>query len=264
MLAEKYENYRDEKWRREEVLQIKTVAETERFINEVGFCFGLTDARTEMPSIYIAVCGRRDAYTPRNVQKDYETSLAWTLKDDVLRRGKVYYGKVAKAKSLFIAPRLIPHFNSLFGVPKNMEDKFLSLNSKKILQVLRTEWEMASADLRQEAGISDRKEFNKALDELQAKMIVIPNEVIYEPKFTYIWTLAEARFVKEMSEKLSREDALFGIVQAFLVSSGAVSTKTLAKLIGLTLLEINLGCLLLAENGLAEMISPTSYVLKNL
>ena len=52
-------------------------------------------------------------------------------------------------------------------------------------------WESSSADLRKAAGIADRAEFNKALDELQNRLKVVPADVLYEPKFTYIWTLAE-------------------------------------------------------------------------
>jgi hypothetical protein len=56
----------------------------------VGFANTLTDTRRAGPSLYIAVCGRRDVSLPRNVQKDEETGLAWHLKDEVMRRGRVY------------------------------------------------------------------------------------------------------------------------------------------------------------------------------
>ena len=82
------EEYRDARWRRENARQVETVLDAERFIEQVGFAAALTDARRPGPSLYVAVCGRRDAVLPRNVQKDPETSLAWTLKDDVLRRGR--------------------------------------------------------------------------------------------------------------------------------------------------------------------------------
>lgn len=264
MLSEEIENHRDRKWRREEELKIESVADAERFIEEVGFCGGLTDVRTPMPSLYIAVCGRREAFVPRNVQKDYEASLAWTLKDDVLRRGRVFYAKLAKAKSMFVAPRLVPAFNCLFGVPKAEEKEKLSLNARKILEVLRRDWEQASADLRAEAGIGDRKIFNKALDELQTKMKVVPCEVVYEPKFTYIWTLAEARFPKELKQKNDGEIAVKEITKAFLNAAGEASSKELAKLIGLTPLEANLGFLLLVQDGIARQVEKGVFRLKEI
>ena len=51
---------------------------------------------------------------------------------------------------------------------------------------------MGTADLRKESDVSDRKQFMRALDELQAAMIVVPNEAIYLPKFSYLWGLAKS------------------------------------------------------------------------
>ena len=48
---------------------------------------------------------------------------------------------------------------------------------------------MATSDLKTDSGVTDRKAFYPALDELQAAMLVVPEGVYYEPKFTYIWTL---------------------------------------------------------------------------
>src|SRR5215213_3789351 len=102
------EEYRDERWRREGMRQVETAPDAERFIEEVGFAACLTDCRRPGPSLYVAVCGRRDAMMPRNVQKDEEASLTWTLKDEILGRGKVYYAKLARGKATFLAPRMIP------------------------------------------------------------------------------------------------------------------------------------------------------------
>ncbi len=195
-ISEEIEQYRDKLWRREETLKVEKAAQVEEMIEELGFCLTLTDSRTPLPSVYLAVCGRRDAHTPRNVQKDYETSLAWTLKDEVMRRGKMYYAKLVKGRSMFVAPRLIPYFNSLYGVPKNKEKEILSADAQKILQILRKEWEMATADLRADAKIEDRKKLTKAIEDLQRMMKVVPLEVLYVPKFTYIWTLPKVVFRK--------------------------------------------------------------------
>src|SRR4030095_12573122 len=137
-------------------------------------CLGLTDARTSLPSVYRAVCGRRDAHLPRNVQKDYEASRAWVLKDEVIARGRVYYAKLIKGKSWFLAPRMVPYFNAIWGVPKNREEKDLSGSANKILKVLRKEWEMGSSDLRAEAGITTRARFTKAMGKLKGAVKGVP------------------------------------------------------------------------------------------
>src|SRR5438270_11828593 len=136
-LPEEIELYRDRKWRREDSSKVDSVEEVEAMVEELGFCLGLTDARKMMPSVYIAVCGRRDAFLPRNVQKDYEASRAWVLKDEVIARSRVYYAKLIKAKSWFVAPRLIPAFNSIWGCSRKAESAELSENAGKVLKVLR-------------------------------------------------------------------------------------------------------------------------------
>src|SRR6185503_20952370 len=55
------EEHRDVTWRREGARQVSTALEAERFIQQVGFAACLTDSRRPGPSLYIAVCGRRDA-----------------------------------------------------------------------------------------------------------------------------------------------------------------------------------------------------------
>jgi len=263
LLPEEIEQFRDRKWRREEITKIETAVEVENLVEDLGFCLALTDSRTNLPSVYIAVCGRRDAYSPKNVQKDYEMSLAWTLKDEVMMRGKVYYGKLIKSRAMFVAPRLLPYFNAVWGVPKNREEKVLSESANKILKVLRKEWEMGTSDLRAEAEIATRPRLTKALDKLQKCMKVIPQEVLYKPKFTYIWTLAEARFPKELSKKIPREDAVKEIARAFLQMGGMTYRGELAKALGFSRKEAGLANRALVEEGFAERISVGVYKLRN-
>lgn len=100
-------------------LPIEEMSVAERFIDRVGFCSALTDARRAGSSMYVAVCGRRDAYMPRNEQEDPEAELAWAIKkDEQIRLGEVYYGNLKGGRATFIGPRLIPHFSALFGVPR--------------------------------------------------------------------------------------------------------------------------------------------------
>src|SRR5215510_12189503 len=180
ILSEEIEAYRDRAWRRDPERRIEDVYEAERFVEEVGFCAALTDSRRPGPSLYIAVCGRRDAHSPRNVQKDPETRLAWTLKDEVMRRGKLFYGKLLRSHSTFIAPRLLPSFVALFGMPRRSESKLLT-------------------------------------------------EVLYEPTFTYIWSIPEARFQGQMKRTVTKEEALKEIAQAYLLGAGMSLRGELAR-----------------------------------
>lgn len=261
-LPEETENFRDKKWRREETLKIETATQVEAMVDDLGFCLGLTDSRTNLPSVYIAVCGRRDAHTPKNVQKDYETSLTWTLKDEVMMRGKVFYAKLVKARSMFVAPRLVPCFNAIWGVPKKEEKEKLSADAQKVLKVLRKEWEMGTSDLREAAKISERKDLTKALDELQKKLKVVPQEVLYEPKFTYIWTLAEARFPKEIARKVSREEAVREIAREYLQMCGMTLRGDLSKAFGFQRWESGKANHQLVDEGFARRIETGVYGLR--
>src|SRR5438874_3950877 len=107
LLPSEIEDYRDARWHRENTACVETVVEAERFIERVGFAACLTDSRRPGPSLYVAVCGRRDAVMPRTVQKDPESSRTWMLKDEILHRGRLYYGKLPRGKMMFVAPRRI-------------------------------------------------------------------------------------------------------------------------------------------------------------
>ena len=263
-LPEEIEQYRDRKWRREESLKIDTAEEVEAMVEELGFCLGMTDIRKALPSVYIAVCGRRDAHMPRNVQKDYEASRAWVLKDEVIARGKVYYAKLVKGHSMFLAPRMIPVFNAIWGLPKTREAKDLSGSANKILKVLRKEWEMGSADLREAAEITTRPRFTKALDKLQKTMKVVPQEVLYSPKFTYIWTLAEARFPEELKVKMPRDEAVKELAHSFLELNGMTLLGDLSRAFGFYRWESGRANHQLVDDGLAERLATGVYKLSNI
>jgi hypothetical protein len=253
------DEHRDHYWRRDVTRQVETVAEAERFIEQVGFAASLTDSRRVGPSLYVAVCGRRDAVLPRNVQKDPEASLTWRLKDEVMRRGKVYYAKFARGKTLFVAPRMVPCFHAVWGMRQSEEKTRLSTAARAILSVLRKEWEMGTADLRAESGVTDRKAFTSAMDELQAAMIVVPSEALYEPRFTYIWTLGVGRFPDGLRKRVRRDVAITEMARCFLTSAGMTFPGELARVTGLSRPEAGLGNRALVAEGFAEMLTPGTY-----
>lgn len=263
-ISEETEAHRDRLWRRDESLRVESALDAERFIEEVGYAGALTDARRVGASLFIAVCGRRDVSLPRNVQKDEECSLAWRIKDDVMRRGRVYYAKLARGRSMFIAPRLIPAFAAIWGMNRQLEGERLSQTAQSILRVLRREHEMATSDLRAECRITERAVFTRALDELQRTMKVVPQDVLYHPTFTYVWTLAEDRFPLELKKRMRREDALTEIARAYLDSAGMTVLGETARASGLTRTEAGLGNHRLVYEGYAARIKRGIYRLASL
>ena len=263
-LPEEIEVYRDRMWRREPESRVDDASAAEQLIESVGFCAAMTDSRRPGPSLFISVCGRRDAYMPRNVQKDPESSLTWALKDEVMRRGRSYYGKLAKGRSTFVARRLIPYFHTLWGAPDGEEAIELSPAAKTILRVLKREWELATRDLRKASGITERAAFLRAIDELQRTLKVIPIDVLYEPTFTYIWAVAESRFQEEFAVSVSREESLREVARAFLKGSGMTLRGELARVTGLAAPDAGLGNWALVDEGFAVRLAPGVYRLKEL
>jgi hypothetical protein len=247
------EEHRDRRWQREATRQVETALAAERFIERAGFAACLTDSRRPGPSLYVAVCGRRDAVMPRNVQKDEEASLTWRLKDEIMGRGRVYYAKLARGRAMFLAPRMIPCFHAIWGVRRAEEKERLSKDAQAVLRVLRREWEMSSADLREESGVKERPAFTRALDELQAAMIAIPSAVFYRPKFTYIWSLGVGRFPDALRRRMNREIALREVARGFLAGAGMTVPGELARVTGLSRPEAGRGNRALVAEGYATM-----------
>jgi hypothetical protein len=258
-IPEEIEEFRDERWQREGTRQVETAFDAERFVERVGFAACMTDSRRPGPSLYVAVCARRDVVMPRNVQKDPEASHTWLLKDELVRRGKVYYAKLAGARAMFMAPRMVPYFHAIWGVRHAEEPKRLSKAAQAVLRVLRREWEMATSDLRDDSGVKDRAKFTRAMDELQAAMLVVPSEVYYQPKFTYVWTLGVGRFPDELRRRVNRDIALREIARCFLDSAGLTVRGELARVTGLSRPDAGRGNRALVAEGYATLEATGVY-----
>lgn len=261
-LPAEIEEHRDETWHRDATRAVDSVLAAERFVERVGFAACFTDARRPGPSLYMAVCGRRDAVLPRQVQKDPETSLTWQLKDQMVRRGRVYYAKLARGRPMFIAPRMIPFFQAVWGIRRAEEPKRLSADARTVLKVLRREWEMSTSDLRDEARLADRVAVTRALDELQAAMLVVPSEAVYLPKFTYLWTLSVGRFPDQLRQRVKRDVAVGELARCFLSGAGMTVPGELARVTGLSRPEAGLGNRALVAEGYATMPARGTYRLR--
>ena len=255
-------SYRDERWRREATRRSRR-HDAERFIEQVGFAACLHDARRPGPSLYVAVCGRRDAVMPRNVQKDPEASLTWLLKDELVRRGKVYYAKLARGKAMFLAPRMIPYFHAIWGMRRSEE--------KHAAEPRRAGDPAGAAQ-----GVGDgappicarsraspiARRSPRAIDELQAAMIVMPSEVAYLPKFTYIWTLGVGGFLTR-SPRASAATRPCEIARCFLAGAGLTIPGELARVTGLSRPDAGRGNRALVAEGYATMLAPGWYQLRH-
>ena len=95
-------------------------------------------------------------------------------------------------------------------------------------------------------------------------MKVMPYEVLYEPRFTYLWTLAEERFPEEIETVLRREDAVRSIAEAFLRTFGMTLKGDLSRATGISRKEAGAANHRLVDEGVAVRIAPGVYRLTNL
>jgi hypothetical protein len=153
---------------------------------------------------------------------------------------------------------MVPYFHAIWGVRRSDEARKLSRPARAILKVLRHEWEMGTADLRAESGVTDRTTFSRALDELQAAMLVVPADVVYTP-FTYIWTLGVGRFPDALRKRVDRGRALREIARCFLAGAGTTFPGELARVTGLSRPEAGLGNHALVAEGAAARLGPGTY-----
>ena len=145
-----------------------------------------------------------------------------------------------------------------------MEKTVLSSDAQEILKVMRREWEMGTRDLREASGVVERARFDKAMTQLQRTLKLIPTEVLYEPTFTYIWSIPEARFADQLKENVGRDEALKEIARAYLVGAGMTLRGELARVTGLRSPEAGLGNWGLVDEGFADRLAPGVYRLSSL
>jgi len=94
-------------------------------------------------------------------------------------------------------------------------------------------------------------------------MIVVPREVCYLPKFTYIWTLGITRFPDALLKRVKRDVAVKEIARCFLAGAGATLPGEMARVTGLSRPEAGRGNRALVAEGYATMTAPGTYRLND-
>ncbi|MEO7509247.1 MAG: hypothetical protein ABIZ95_18525, partial [Pyrinomonadaceae bacterium] len=94
-------------------------------------------------------------------------------------------------------------------------------------------------------------------------MLVVPGEVVYEPWFTYIWTLSAGRFPEELRTKVSRETAVRELARAYLTAAGQTELGEFSRVAGLSRPEAGRGNHALVAEGFAERLGTGIYRLSD-
>ncbi len=240
---EEIERRRDLIYRRRPELRVTSVDEALTFVNDVGLCFAFAARRSELPCLWHAVCGHRNPQMPEHIQHDWSIGLVWEAKDVLAAEKKIYYGKALRSRPTMISLALFPSFyraRGLRGEADEYVDHYrrgqLSPGAKRIMDALLRRSPQITRELRLASGLSrpsQRSEFDRAMAELQMKLLVVKVAELYEP-FTFVWDLVLRRFAREvqMAQAIEPQQARLAILEKYfatvLVSSEAQITRLFA------------------------------------
>lgn len=244
------EAWRDRSFRRLPAIKVRGEQSALRFVNEVGFCFTLSDFGLPVPSLYVAVCGRRHPRWPIHTHRDPEIGLTWNLKNSLPAKRLTYYGKLIKGKPTLVSLELFPAFCALIREGKGSGDYIvdyrqgrMTRSGVRILEVLHEHGPLATPALRKAAvlhGAERTADFDRAMTELQRGLWIAKVEEVYDPDFYYRWDLLDNWLPEPLaaSRRLERADAVRRLCISYLRGAAATQARFLASLLGLGLEEI--------------------------
>lgn len=245
------EVWRDRAFRRLPHLKVRGEKSALRFVDDVGFCFTLSDFGLPVASLYVAVCGRRHPRWPKHTHHDPEIGLTWDLKDRLPAKRLTYYGKLIKGKPTLVSLRLLPAFCALIRDGKGSGDYIVDYRQGRmsraavaILEALHDASPLATPDLRKAVMMGEANrgaEFDRAMAELQRGLWIVKVEEVYDPDFYYRWDLLDnwLREPVEASLDLPRAKAVQQLVAAYLRCAAVSQPRFLAGLFGVDVGEID-------------------------
>ncbi|MFQ5658099.1 MAG: hypothetical protein ACE5G5_11200 [Candidatus Methylomirabilales bacterium] len=256
------EGLRDQTLHRLPHLRVRKEKDALRFIQRVGFCFTFRTFGYSLPCLYVAVCGRRQPRWPKRTHHDPAVVLTWELKDTLPAQRLVYYGKLLKGKPTLVSLELFPAFVSLIRDGRRSGDYLvdyrdgrLSRTAMQIMDTLMETHPLETGALRRRSGLgasAHTRSFERAMAELQRRLWVVKVEEVYEPSFSYRWDLLDDWLPDQVreGEKLSRDEAVLQLVKSYLRIAIASQERIVARLLDLSVDEVERALGVLATEGL--------------
>lgn len=238
--AETIERRRDQSFRRLPALRVGGRGRAVRFLDDAGLASLFAYRQLNLPCLWVAVCGRRDPVFPRHSHHDHGVWLAWNLKDELPKAGRVFYAKLLRGKPTFVAWDLFPPLYRLFHPPGDHVAAYraglLSPAAKAILDALHRKRPQETFALKLQTNLarpSQRRAFDLAIEELQRRLYICMTEVRYEP-FTYVYDLVEARHPEPVrAARRWREDAAaLAVLRRYLPAVVAATPNDCALVVG--------------------------------
>ncbi|MFX0097245.1 MAG: DNA glycosylase AlkZ-like family protein [Candidatus Hodarchaeota archaeon] len=136
---------------------------------------------------------------------------------------QIHYGKLIRRQVTLVSIEMFPYFLKLG------QERQLGKTAERILKYLRDSGKTSTTDLRKELGFQEkeqRREFLRAIDELQIAFAIAIVKREKAPRYTYTYDLMERWMPKSIFEKakvITTEDAREKIISKML--ENAVITK---------------------------------------
>lgn len=156
---------------------VSTAGAATRYINRFGFCwlFAPRDRRLELPSLFEAVKGRRDAHIE---DWDKDSDRVWTWKNDLPAAKRAYYGKAFVGKPVFVSLKMLPYVIAALGeenAERAYEHGALSYDAKRVYDALAEFGAQPTQNLKRTAGFVGKDgntRYHRGLDDLQTRLLV--------------------------------------------------------------------------------------------
>lgn len=219
--------------------RIVTLADAARCINRFGFCwlFAPRDRKLELPSLFEAVKGKRDAHID---DWDADSDKVWAWKNDLPAAKRAYYGKAFAGKPVFISLKMLPYAIAALGEKDSVrayKHGALLYDAKRVYDALAQFGAQPTQTLKRSAGFVGKEgntRYHRALDELQTKMIVAAmgatNEGAAWP--SQIFDLVAHWFENEtrQAKQIETQSARCALVEQYLKTVLAAPPEALARL----------------------------------
>jgi hypothetical protein len=170
----------------------------------------------------------------------------WEWKDTLPEEGKLYYGKLLRAKPTFVSLEFLPYFYAVHGRADEADDYLEDARAgritdvgRRIYEALLQRGETQTKRLRAELGIESkdgRTEYAKAVESLQQLLYVTRVRAVGEGRedYNYTYDLFARRYpeVVKKASRLSSTEAMRQILLRAVTLAGALPSAKVAAVFG--------------------------------
>ncbi|MBI4278862.1 MAG: winged helix DNA-binding domain-containing protein [Armatimonadetes bacterium] len=208
-----------------------------RFVNAMGFCYAFTRGPGDLPGLF-------DVLATRSVGRMWD--WAWTWKEELPRRKRLYYGKVIRHKPTYISLDCLPHFYALSGNVGEPDDCLVAYRAGRVTRLAKEIYEFLAArgrastrDLRQffdPEGNALGQRLQRALRELQEGFFIVKvDEVGDNPgNYAYVWDTFPRWLPAAVNRagSITEAEAAAAVLERYLGIVGAAAEEEICDLWG--------------------------------